>query len=201
MGFILNMQHKTRGFAAVLILVCAALGAMTLTPAASQGLFDDEMFDSAMIRAIRAGDNETVEAQLFAISPNERSNQGIPAIVIAVESRNLEALRLLATAGVRVDNRARRTDRTALTVAAEMGDAPIVAELLEMGADVDYTGGGREVAFIKAARAGHADVLQILIDAGADTEETDLSGYTALELAERGRHRQAVQVLRDAGVY
>ncbi len=200
MGIDMFMSQRMRGIVAAFALLCATLMALYSPPAAAQ-LFDEDMFDSSMIKAIRDHDNEALTAQLFSTSPNERTGRGIPAIVVAVESRNLDALRILVEAGARIDNRARRTDRTALTVAAEMGDVAIIRALLELGADADYTGGGREVAFIKAARAGHAEILQALIDAGADTEETDLSGYTAMELAERGRHRQAIEVLRDAGVY
>lgn len=203
MGINMFLKINARGFAAAIVCAVMAGSAVitSVSPASSQGIMDGEMFDPAMIRAIRAGDNDTVRAELFATSPNDRSNQGIPALIVAVESRNLEALHLLADAGARIDNRARRTDRTALTVAAGMGEAAIVRELLARGADVDMTGSGSEVALLKAARNGHAEILEILIEAGADLTETDLAGDSALNIAERNRHRQAAQVLRDAGVY
>lgn len=205
MGKVVFMIRNARGLAAALLIACTAFAvsfaSLGINPAAAQGILDGEMFDSAMIRAIRSGDNDIVEQELFATSPNDRSNAGVPALVVAVESRNIGAVILLADAGARIDNDARRTDRSALTVAAELGEVAIVRELIARGADVDQTGSSTEVALLKAARNGHADVLQILIDEGAYLEETDLSGNTALDLAEQNRHRQAAQVLRDAGLY
>jgi len=201
MGEVVKLKTDLRVLAAALLLACTSLMSVGTTPSMAQGIFDGDAFDTTMIRAIRSGDNDVVEQQLFTDSANDRSNSGVPALIVAVESRNIGAVRLLADAGAHIDNRARRTDRTALTLAAELGEINIVRELLERGADVDKTGEGTEVALIKAARNGHAEILQILVDADAYLDETDLSGNSALELAERNRHRAAAQVLRDAGAY
>jgi ankyrin repeat protein len=189
--------------------VVGALGAALIllaslsSPAAAQsGLFDDTMFDSDLIKAIRSGDDDALRAAIIAgDNINDRSGTGSPAIVVAAESRNLDAIQMLADAGARIDNENRRTSATALTVAAELGEAPIVRELLTRGANPDKTGSGGEPALLKAARNGHAQVVQVLIDGGADLEVTDLSGATAVEIAEQNRHRQVAQILRDAGAY
>lgn len=188
--------------------IAAALGGVMIllanvaVPASAQGLFDETMFDSELIKAIRNRDDVTLQGALISDgNVNDRSGTGSPAIVVAAESRNLSAIRILAEAGARLDNENRRTGATALTVAAELGDAAIVRALLEAGADPDENGTGGEPALIKAARNGHAPVIEALIEGEADLEVTDLSGATALEIAEQGRHRQAAQVLRDAGAY
>lgn len=188
--------------------IAAALGGVMIllasiaVPASAQGLFDETMFDSDLIKAIRSGDDVTLEGALISGgNVNDRSGSGSPAIVVAAESRNVSAIRILADAGARLDNENRRTGATALTVAAELGDAAIARALLEAGADPDENGAGGEPALIKAARNGHAAVVEALIEGDADLEVTDLSGATALEIAERARHRQVAQALRDAGAY
>lgn len=197
----MGIKTLNRSFAAL-------LGAMAMVvagwagPAAAQGIFDETMFDSDLIKAVRAGDDDALRAAIVAgANINDRSGSGSPAIVVAAESRNLVAIDLLAEAGARLNNENRRTDATALTVAAELGHAAIVRSLLGHGADAEKTGSGGEPALIKAARNGHANVVQVLIDHGADLEVTDLSGATAVEVAEQARHRHVAQVLRDAGAY
>ena len=197
MGFI-----KRAGLAAALAssLLLALGGA--IPPAAAQGLFDQTMFDSDLIKAIRAHDDEALRSAIISgDSVNDRAGGGAPAIVVAVESRNASAVQILAEAGARLDNKTRRTNVTALTLAAEIGNNAIVRTLVEYGADVDETGAGGEAALIKAARNGHVMVVQSLIDAEADLEATDLSGATAVEIAEQNRHYQVAQILRDAGAY
>jgi len=171
-------------------------------PVGAQGLFDETMGDSDLIKAIRDGDNDALHAAIVGGgNVNDRSGTGSPAIVVAAENRNVDAIQMLGEAGARIDNENRRTSATALTVAAELGDSTSVRALLELGADPDKNGSGGEPALLKAARNGNAAVVQVLIDGGADLEVTDLSGATAVEIAEQNRHRQVAQILRDAGAY
>jgi len=198
----MGIEHMHfKGIAAVLGGVMILLASIAV-PASAQGIFDETAWDSDLIKAIRSGDDVALEGAIISDgNVNDRSGSGSPAIVVAAESRNLNAIRILAEAGARLDNENRRTDATALTVAAELGDAAIVRALLEYGADPDETGSGGEPALIKAARNGHAAVVEALIEGEADLEVTDLSGATAVEIAEQNRHRQVAQALRDAGAY
>ena len=178
-----------------------ALGILA-PPVTAQGIFDEDIFDSDLIKAVRANDDDTLRAAIIrGDNVNDRAGSGDPAIVVAAESRNLNAIQMLVEAGARIDNENRRTDVTALTLAAELGDNAIVRTLIELGADVDESGSGSESALIKAARNGHILVVQLLIDGEADLEVTDLSGATAVEIAEQNRHYQVAQILRDAGAY
>ena len=157
---------------------------------------------SDLLKAVRGGDDAALEVALLeGGSPNDRSTGGVPAVLVAVEVRNLSGLRMLIEAGARVDTRAYQDDRTALTVAAERGEAVFVRELIEAGADPDRTGSGTETAIIKAARNGHVAAVQALVDGGADVNETDLTGLTVLEIAESNHHYQIAEILRNAGAY
>lgn len=197
MGILGQVKHL--GFAGAIAL--AMVFVVLPGPTAAQGIFDEDFFASDMIKAVRSGNPETLEAAILAGGNINDRFRGAPAIVIAAEEHDLSAIEMLAEAGARLDNRGREYRRTALTLAAGFGDTSIVRTLLEHGADPDRSGSGREAALIKAAHGGHANVLELLIEAGADLEATDLSGATALEIAEQERHRQATQVLRDAGAY
>lgn len=180
------------------------LGLMAMSvagPASAQSMFDLEgMFDSDLIQAIRDGDNERVERELFGASPNARSNGGVPAILVAVESRNAGALDLLIAAGARVDNRDRE-DRSPLSVAARTGQLSIVRTLLNAGADPEYQGQHHETPLLKAARQGHVDVVRLLIEAGAEADTSDLTGRTAYEYARDNRHREVMELLEEHGAY
>jgi len=198
----MGIVHMNMKWVAALVGGVMMLLAGLTAPAAAQTLFDETMFDSDLIKAIRAGDDDALRAAILTeANLNDRSGSGSPAIVVAAESRNASAVRILAEAGARLDNENRRTNATALTVAAEIGDAAVARALLEAGADPDETGSGGEPALIKAARNGHTNVTQVLIDGGADLEVTDLSGATAVEIAEQARHMRVADMLRDAGAY
>ncbi len=185
-----------------MLLGALIAGLLMISPVAAQGIINAEMFDSDIIKAARAGDDAALRVALLeGNSPNDRANSDAPAILVAAENRRLSTLRILAEAGARVDNQSRRDRRTALTVAAELGEPAIVRALLEFGADPDYPGSARETAIIKAARNGHAEVIEVLIEGGAYVDETDLTGQTALEIAENNHHQQAADALRAAGAY
>ncbi len=191
-------QFITKIFAAAFAVLVAVSVA---GPASAQGMFDLEgAFDPDLLQAIRSGDNQRVERELFSSSPNDRTVRGVPAIVVAVEARNMGALNLLIRAGARIDNRD-RDDRTALGLAAQTGQVAFVRALLEAGADPEYQGQRRETPLLKAARQGHLDVVRILIEAGAEADTSDLTGRTALEFAEAGRHRDVAALLRENGAY
>ncbi len=193
MGPRLFIKSVLAGIALVMALGMAA-------PASAQGMFEGGMFDPDLIQAIRNGDNVRVEAELFATSPNKRTGTGVPAIVVAAEVRNEEALDLLIGAGARIDNRD-RDDRTALGIAARLGELGMVRALLEAGADPEYQGEYRETPLLKAARQGHLEVVRTLLEAGAEADTSDLTGRTALEFAQEGRHRDVIELLEEHGAY
>lgn len=73
----------------------------------------------------------------------------------------------LIKAGAEV-NAADKSGHTALTVAAERGDLPIVQELLQAGADVNVETAKKASPLVLAAKTGSFDVAAVLLEAGAN---------------------------------
>ncbi len=92
---------------------------------------------------------------------------------------------------------------TALALAADRGDADVVALLIEAGADIDSTDCTPNgwTALAVASGRGHDGAARVLLDAGADPEALgpgDASA-TALGAAVEGRHLSTVRLLLEHG--
>jgi ankyrin repeat protein len=86
---------------------------------------------------------------------------------------------------------------TGLVAAAEQGDAHLVADLLERGADVDERDASGRTAVTAAVYAGSAETVRLLVDAGADVNIQDDSRANAfLALGETGNVSVLDEVLR-----
>jgi len=127
-------------------------------------------------------------------SPNSRSREGDPVLIIVAENGYELGVRYLISRGARVNDRGLNS-RTPLGVAAAAGHAAILEHLLKAGADPDKTGLRREVPLIRAARNGHLEAVKVLIENGAYPDDTDLTGRTALDWAREQRHRKIVSYL------
>ena len=127
-------------------------------------------------------------------SPNSRSREGDPVLVIVAENGYELGVRYLISRGARVNDRGLNS-RTPLGVAAAAGHSAILEHLLKGGADPDKTGLRREVPLIRAARNGHLEAVKVLIENGAYPDDTDLTGRTALDWAREQRHRKIVSYL------
>ncbi len=96
--------------------------------------------------------------------------------------------------------------KSSLMHAAREGDVERVRDLIQTGANVDATAGGRYTALILACTYGHTNVVQALLDAGADVNQRvrgnqrDGLQRTALGAAAREGHRNVVKMLLDANV-
>jgi ankyrin repeat protein len=131
-------------------------------------------------------------------SVHTRSIDGTPLIVLAVAARSLAVVKLLIENGARPDDKSKKDETTALTLAAANGDVEIVTYLLDHKADIDEPGALRETALIKAVRLQRIEVVKLLLDRGADREETDAGGATAMEIAERNGSTAIVNLLKKA---
>ena len=127
-------------------------------------------------------------------SPNSRSREGDPVLIIVAENGYELGVRYLISRGARVNDRGLNS-RTPLGVAAAAGHDAIIGHLLKAGADPDKTGLRREVPLIRAARNGHLEAVKVLIENGAYPDDTDLTGRTALDWAREQRHRRIVSYL------
>ena len=124
------------------------------------------------------------------------------ALVWAAKSDRVDALRLLAELGARLDADPYRG--TALTWAAANGRVAAIRALLDLGADPNARGtfggpthGEGVTALHLAAQGGHLDAVQALLDGGADPAIRDaLHEGPAWGWAEFGGHRRVTELLR-----
>jgi ankyrin repeat protein len=85
-----------------------------------------------------------------------------------------------------------------LHCAVYYGDAALVSELVELGADIDSVGEFGFTPLHCAAFRGDADMICLLLRAGADISVESDFGETALNLAEAGGKSDAAHALRTA---
>ena len=124
------------------------------------------------------------------------------ALVWAAKSDRVEALRLLAELGARLDADPYRG--TALTWAAANGRVAAIRVLLELGADPNARGtfggpthGEGVTALHLAAQGGHLEAVETLLEGGADPAIRDaLHEGPAWGWAEFGGHRRVAELLR-----
>ncbi|MBW8368734.1 MAG: ankyrin repeat domain-containing protein, partial [Arenimonas sp.] len=109
--------------------------------------------------------------------------QGQPALLAAVVGDDdIAGVQLLLRHKARVDARG-IGQRTALLLACAAGNAEIVGELLDAGADRNARDGDGASPLLEAARGGHAGVLARLALAKPDAAAVDERGRNALVLA------------------
>ncbi len=109
--------------------------------------------------------------------------QGQPALLAAVSGDDdIAGVQLLLKNKARVDARGAQ-QRTALGLACAAGNAEIVAELLDAGADRNARDGDDMTPLLEAARAGQAGVLARLAQSRPDVAAVDARGRSALVLA------------------
>ena len=82
---------------------------------------------------------------------------------------------------------------------AKAGNAPVLASLVEEGADVNAVLINGERPLLVAAKHGHGDVCEILVALGADLEGTDAKSMTPLVRACQCKHLDVVRTLLELG--
>lgn len=83
--------------------------------------------------------------------------------------------------------------------AIKCGDARIVLDLLEQGADVNACDRYGQTGLMLAAHAGHCEIVEILIAHRANLNITAKFGLSALMLALIAGHAEAAHLLAKAG--
>jgi len=86
-----------------------------------------------------------------------------------------------------------------LLEASKNGEATIVKQLLEKGANIEAVDGNEWTPLHVASENGHEAVVQLLLKKGANIEAVDGNEWTPLYIASYNGHKAIVQLLRDNG--
>jgi ankyrin repeat protein len=158
--------------------------------------------EDPLARAAYKEDVDAVKQLVFvSLDINLRDNQShMTALEHAVETGNLEIVRVLVRAGARADLRD-DYGRTALMRMGEKATTDVVRELLSAGAKVNERDESGKSALMYAAESTSPEVVKELLDNGAKIDFKDEDGKTALMLAAANDDgdRQTAKMLIDAG--
>ena len=153
---------------------------------------------------------QSLEAKITAHEREMKFADHRRPMYYATKYGNLPAIRALLQSGVDVNKPYRGNLKfTALWLASLKGDAAVVKELIEAGADVNVRGSAKDdtsgvlysdvTALYVAAQNGHTPVVSELIKAGADVNVPRSDGCTPLFPAARNGHDACVALLLQAG--
>ncbi len=159
-----------------------------------------EYTENSFIRYVEKGDKAVVDLFLTAgMSPNLRSSDETPILVIAALKGYDEIVKLLIAKGADVNARDVK-GWTALMNVAAISNAEVVKTLLNNGADVNAKNKDGMTALMEAAqKRGNSEVVKILIDNGADVNVKNNNERTALMIAKLGNYTEVTSLLEKAG--
>ena len=145
--------------------------------------------------AIMSGELDNIAYQLAGgISPDHRSPQFGDAVAVAVESRQLGALKILLEAGAR-PNATNADDFSAMSLAANLGRVDMAQMLFDHGASLEASS-TNEFYFpaFAAVHAGRSSMLGWLFGQGAQVDVVDHNGRTPLLIAAKLGHADCARV-------
>lgn len=137
-----------------------------------------------------------VSAISCSVSPKEElQKRAIPftdmAFFDSVKSGNIEVVRLFVDAGMPVDI-VNKYNETALMIAVNQQNEPMVDALLLRGASVFKVDENGRSPFILAARSGSVSIMKKLLDKGSDINDRDRKlGFSALNYAVQAQKKDA----------
>jgi len=168
-------------------------GAVLITAAGASG-------ESALVKAVKAGDLQVVRALLKSgTDVNAASGDGSTPLLWAAHGSSLEIARALIAAGATVDA-ANEFGVTPLLDASRAGDAPMVDLLLQSGANPARAHPEGETPLLAAARAGSVPAVRQLLARGVDVNTAEgFQNTTALMWAAAEGHLDVVDLLLEAG--
>lgn len=133
------------------------------------------------------------------VDVNSKSKDGYTPIIVAIEARNQEILKLLIENGANLYERHPIFNRTTVGTAAYYGNEEAVETLLKKDsrlANIGSTVDGwtpLEDATLKA----NVEIVKILLKYGANPTLTDKHGGTPMDMATKFGKGEIVKVLRD----
>jgi hypothetical protein len=182
-----------------ILAVAAWMGTWTAERAIHNHLGEVARRPIALMRAISAGDAETVAALLKAdprLAINRNSSH--TPLQWAAVCNQPQIVRLLLDNGATADVNVILGERSALGFAADRGAVGIIKMLVAAGADPNLRDANRRTALHSEAPVA-AEAVQALIAAGADPNLTDNHGRTPLHMAAASGRPPAIQALIKKG--
>jgi ankyrin repeat protein len=142
---------------------------------------------SLLHRACEKGKTRTVEALLKAGADcNEMTDNGSTPLLIAVKLGQFEVVKILlqfSEVVATMDSFFVKTDerkRSAFHLAVNSGKMPIIAAMLEKGANVNSRDATEKTPLLAAIENGNLDLVRLLAEAGADLNKSCGSHGTPL---------------------
>ena len=176
---------------AVLVAWLGSAALVALPAPAAAGAYED------FHKAVRIDDARGVQRLLLrGMDPNTRTEQGEPALVVALREENWAAAgALLQHPGLDLEA-TNPAGETALMMAALRGRADWVGRLLERGARVHREGWS---PVLYAASGPEPAALALLLDRGAPVNARAPNGTTPLMMAARYGDQRSVDLLLSRG--
>jgi uncharacterized protein len=151
--------------------------------------------------AARAGDRAAVQRLLRdGADVNAAHGDGMTALHWAALNGDVALTSMLLHGGANVMSRTRLGAYTPLALAAEAGHGPVVAALVDAGADVNATDSSGTTVLMLAAASGDAEAISVLADHGAKVDARERAmGQTALMFAAARNRVRAIHLLVARG--
>jgi ankyrin repeat protein len=129
-----------------------------------------------------------------------QDKQGLTALIYTSQKGNADALSLLLEHGAAVNARD-KNQITALMCACRREDnaVPLVAVLLNAGAQPNLQDAQGQSALMHASQTGNLETLRLLLTHGANLDQTDSQGLTALMHASQAGHIETIRLLLAQG--
>lgn len=132
----------------------------------------------------------------YGVAPNPSDPNSALLVLSAARNGDLSLVQSFIEAGYPLDHiRDSSIYETSLNVASRQGHTNVVRYLLDMGANLVFTG-GHLTPLGSAAEIGHIETVKLLLERGADPDE-DPWGLTALSHAAKNGDVEIVELLLD----
>jgi ankyrin repeat protein len=148
-----------------------------------------KVLQQQLFQAIEAMDITTVEGILQQNSNVARAkdDDGVPAIIVAVQTGNPVLAGLILKAVPDVVDMGNANDSSAVMFAAMAGDIAMLKLLDQANADLEHCNVKGVNALMSGARKGQREAVKFLSDAGVELGRKDKSGLTAADHAREGQ--------------
>jgi Ankyrin repeats (3 copies) len=129
---------------------------------------------------------------------NKPDGLGNTALMNAVITNNIDAVKVLLAKGAKVD-KVNDAGISPLFVAAQNGAQEVVNTLIARGADVNKLNDAGLSPLFYAAQHGHEDAAKSLVANGADINKADKNGFTPLHYAAQLGQQDVAKLLLSRG--